>query len=165
MKLSKRTWMLAALVTAAGSMLAQAAIKDQRPLPDEKPPLVSSGATPPPALPQFAEGPRRLVTPAPALTPRIPNLLVTPRKYAQASLNSGTSPAAPIVTAPVNNVDGTGVLPMLAPFTREIAIEIAPAAAPLALDREPYLQAVGAPDDEDAPASAAADVLGKPRMN
>jgi hypothetical protein len=163
MKVSKRTWMLAALVTA-GSVLAQAAIKD-RPLPDEKPPLVSSSATPPPALPQFAQGPRRLVTPAPALTPRIPNLLVTPRKYAQASLNSGTSPAAPIVTAPVNNVEGTGVLPMLAPFRREITIEIAPPAAPLAFDREPYLQAAGAADDEDAPAAGPADAPGKPRVN
>jgi hypothetical protein len=163
MKLSKRTWMLAALVTAAGSALAQAAIKD-RALPDEKPPLVSSSATPPPALPQFAQGPRRLVTPAPALTPRIPNLLVMPRKYAQASPGVGISPAAAIVTAAVNNVEGTGVLPMLAPFTREITIEIAPAAAPLALDREPYLQAAGAADDEDAPA-AAPDAPGKPRLN
>ncbi len=161
MKFSRRAWMLTVLVT--GSALAQAALKD-RPLPDEKPPLVSSSATPAPALPQFAQGPRRLVTPAAALTPRIPNLLVTPRKYAQASLNSATSPAAAIVTAPVNNVEGTAVLPILAPFTREITIEIAPPAAPLPFDREPYLQASGAPDDEDAPAPAP-DAPGKPRVN
>jgi hypothetical protein len=162
MKFSKRVWVLAALVTA-GSALAQAATKD-RPLPDEKPPLVSSSATPPPALPQFAQGPRRLVTPAAALTPRIPNLLVTPRKYAQASPGVGMSPAAAIVTSPVNNVEGTAVLPILAPFTREITIDIAPPAAPLALDREPYLQAAGAPDDEDAPVPAP-DAPGKPRVS
>ena len=56
------------------------------------------------------------------------------------------------------------MLPTLAPFTREIVIEIAPPAAPLALDREPYLQAAGAPDDEDAPARAP-DAPGKPRLN
>ncbi|MDB5323978.1 MAG: hypothetical protein JWN40_5609 [Phycisphaerales bacterium] len=122
--------------------------------PAEKPPLPSAhAALPPPALPQFALGPRILVTPAPALAPRIPNLLVTPRKYAQASANPGTSPAVAIVTAPVNNVEGTAALPMLAPFTRDIVVDIAPPAAPLAFDREPYLQSPDAPDDLDAPAA------------
>ncbi len=135
----------------------------------EKPPLPPINATlPPPAPPQLAQGPRMIVTPAPALpapalAPRIPNLLVTPRKYAQASSNPGASPAAAISTAPVNNLEGSSALPMLAPFTREIAVEIAPPAAPLPFDREPYLQAPGAPDDDDAPATLTGTPA-KPRM-
>jgi hypothetical protein len=120
----------------------------------EKPPLPSADAAlPHPAPPQFALGARILVTPAPALTPRIPNLLVSPRKYAQASASPGGSPAAAISTAPVNNLDGTSTLPMLSPFTRDIAVEIAPPAVPLPFDREPYVQSPDAPDDLDTPAT------------
>ena len=53
---------------------------------------------------------------------------------------------------------------MLAPFTREIAVEIAPPAAPLPFDRDPYLQAPGAPDDQDAPAALSIGVPAKPGM-
>jgi hypothetical protein len=102
----------------------------------------------------MALGPRYLITPAPALTPRIPNLIGAPRKFAQGSPGPGASPAAAISTPPVNNAEGTSTLPMLPPFTRDITVEISPPAAPLPFDREPYLQAPGAPDDEDMPATA-----------
>jgi len=134
--------------------------------PTEKPPLPSTAATlPPPSRPQFAQAPRRLITPAPALTPRIPNLLVTPRKYAQASPGTPASPAAPITTPPVNNIDGTATLPMLPPFTRDITVEISPPAAPLPFDREPYLQSPDAPDDQDMPATLTTTAPTKPRLD
>jgi hypothetical protein len=119
----------------------------------ELPPLVAGDRMAPPEHPQLVEGARRLVTPAPPLTPRIPNLLVLPRRSGRGSNENG-QPAAPITTPPVNNVRGTSVLPLLKPYTREIAVEIAPPAKPLAFDRAPYVQAPGAEDDLDAPASA-----------
>jgi hypothetical protein len=93
-----------------------------------------------------------LVTPGAALAPRIPDLLVSSRKNAQGANYAG-QPAAPITTPPVNNLQGTSVLPLLAPMTREIVVEIAPPATPLAFDQAPYVQAPGAEDDEDAPAT------------
>jgi hypothetical protein len=165
----KHPWLPARDLTISPRALALATVTKAPQPPAEKPPLPATAATlPPPGRPQFALGPRHLIAPAPALTPRIPNLLVTPRKYAQASVGPGISPAAAISTPPVNNVDGTAALPMLPPFTRDITVEIAPPAAPLPFDRQPYLQAPGAPDDEDMPAAAAATTAStpsKPRLD
>src|SRR4051794_5987150 len=100
---------IASLVAAAGavcSAIGAAPPKTPQP-PAELPPLPSTAETlPPPGHPQMAQGPRHLITPAPALTPRIPNLIVAPRKYAQAAAGPGMSPAAAISTPPVNNVEG-----------------------------------------------------------
>lgn len=163
----KRPWLPAAqnLAISPRTLVLATPAKAPEP-PAEKPPLPSTVATlPPPSRPQFAQGPRHLITPASALTPRIPNLLVTPRKYAQASAGPGMSPAAAITTPPVNNVDGTATLPMLPPFTRDITVEISPPAAPLPFDREPCLQAPGAPDDEDMPAGQTTAAPAKPRLD
>jgi hypothetical protein len=162
----KRPWLPAQNLSISPRALALAAPPKTAEPPAEKPPLPSTAATlPPPGRPQMAQGPRHLITPAPALTPRIPNLIVAPRKYAQASAGPGVSPAAAISTPPVNNVDGTSTLPMLPPFTRDITVEISPPAAPLPFDREPYLQAPGAPDDQDLPAtSPTTGVPAKPHL-
>jgi len=119
---------------------------------NERPALPASGALPPPGQPQFTQGPRRLVTPAAALVPRIPNLQIAPKRALPAQPNPGGAPALPITTAQVNDLDGSSKLPLLAPFTRDIAIEIAPPALPLAFDQAPYVQVPGAADDEDPPA-------------
>jgi hypothetical protein len=161
----KRPWLPAQNLTISPRALALATPAKSPEPPAEKPPLPTTAATlPPPSHPQFAQGPRRLITPTAALTPRIPNLLVAPRKYAQASAGPGVSPAAAISTPSVNNVDGTATLPMLPPFTRDITVEISPPAAPLPFDREPYVQAPGAPDDEDMPA-ATSGVPAKPHLD
>lgn len=161
----KRPWMPLAEVKVAARPIAIKPEVTQAQSPTERPPLPTTGSAPAPDRPQFALGSRRLVTPAPPLAPRIPNLLqVAPRKSAPTSSGAGGMPAAAIATPPVCNVDGTTSLPMLAPFTREIPVEIAPPAAPLAFDREPYLQAANAPDDEDAPASSMQTAPGKPHI-
>jgi hypothetical protein len=131
---------------------------------EERPALVSGDIMPPPGPPQFVQAARRLVTPAPALAPRIPNLLVSQRRYAQGASNYGGQPAAPITTSPVNNLQGTSALPLLPPFMRDIAVEIAPPAAPLPFDRAPYVQAPGAEDDADAPATMAVEAV-RPRAD
>jgi len=147
----KRPWMPAMRIEAKPRKFAPGAVK--APVADaEKPALVAADVLPAPGRPQMVEGARRLVTPAAALAPRIPDLLVSPRKNAQGGSYAG-QPAAPITTGPVNNLRGTSELPLLAPFTREIVVEIAPPAAPLAFDRAPYVQAPGVEDDEDAPAT------------
>jgi hypothetical protein len=122
----------------------------------EEPSVLAADVLPAAGPPQLVEGARRLATPSPALAPRIPNLLVSPRRAAQGSRYAG-QPAAPITTPPVNNVQGTSTLPLLAPLKREIVVEIAPPAAPLPFDRAPYVQAPGADDDADAPATMAVD--------
>ena len=159
-----RPWPPARDLTIAPRTMALAIAAKTPEQPAEKPPLPATAATlPPPSHPQFAQGPRRLIIPAPALTPRIPNLLVTPRKYAQAG--TPATPAAAISTPPVTNVDGTATLPVLPPFTRDIAVEISPPAAPLPFDREPFVQAPDAPDDRDMPAVQPTTAPAKPRLD
>jgi hypothetical protein len=103
-------------------------------------------------------------TPAPPLAPRIPNLLTTPRRSQWATANPIVVPAAAVTTPAVNNTDGTAALPLLAPFTRECPIEIAPTPAPLAVGEEPYVQSPAAPDDSDAPATTTAGTLARPPL-
>jgi hypothetical protein len=128
------------------------AIKE--PAADAKLPPLLNVASAAPGRPEFGQGARILVTPMPAMTPRIPNLLTTQRKAAQSSGNPVIAPAAAVMTPPVNNLQGTAELPALPSFAREIQVEIAPLPAPLSFDREPYLQSPEAPDDLDAPANS-----------
>ena len=157
-----RSWLpVLAVPVAPSKPHTPAPIKE--PAAGGKPPPLITSALPAPGLPQFVQGPRLLVTPLPAMMPRIPNLLVTPRKAAQFSPNPTITPAAAVMTPPVNNLDGTAILPALAPFTRDIQIEIAPLPSPLPFDREPYQQSPVAPDDVDPPAKSA-DAPGRPVM-
>jgi hypothetical protein len=125
----------------------------KEPVSAEALPPVYSAALAAPARVQFEQGARILVTPAPELMPRIPNLLPTNRRAVRQSPNSTILPAAPVSTPPVCNLDGTPDLPRLRPFAREIQIEIAPLPAMLPFDQAPYLQSAVAPDDADVPAS------------
>lgn len=114
----------------------------------------------------MVEGSRRVVTPASTVTLRLPNLLQTSPKRAMLAPggNPVVNPAAPISTPPVNNLQGTTALAPLAPFTREISIEVARPPAPLSIDVEPYLQAPNAPDEQDQPAGMP-DLPSLPRLD
>jgi hypothetical protein len=127
-------------------------------------PAVVRAADALPSRPQFAEPARYAVTPAPALAPRIPNLLVSSRKAQWSSANPIIVPAAAVQTPAVNNLDGTSALALLPPFVRALPVEIAPPPAPLAVGEEPYVQSPAAPDDADAPAADSPEAPARPAL-
>jgi hypothetical protein len=86
-----------------------------------------------------------------SLSPRLPNLLVTQKRYA--APGSPAQPAPPVVTAPVNSPDGTTAFSLLGPIRRGITVELAPLTAPTVAAEEAYTQSPAAPDDTDAPAA------------
>jgi TolA-binding protein len=88
-----------------------------------------------------------------AVTLRLPNLLLSAGKRSRWSAsNPITQPAEPVVTPPVNNIDGTATLPPLPVRPRSIEFELAPPPRPLAFDVAPYVQSPDASDDKDGPA-------------
>jgi len=119
----------------------------------DRPPLVSLASTPLPSTPAFPEGTRLIVAPIPANMPvRIPNLLSGPKRQIITAGNPLLTPALPIGTPTVCNLDGTASLAGLAPFKREIVVEVTAPPAALSLDESPYLQAPDASDESDPPA-------------
>jgi len=121
----------------------------------DRPPLASVHATPLPSTPGFAEGPRLVVMPARVNMPvRIPNLLSGSRRQMVTATNPLMTPALPIGTPTVCNTAGTTELAGLAPFSREIVVEVTAPPKALEFDEAPYIQAPGAEDELDAPAAA-----------
>lgn len=120
----------------------------------ERPPMASMRDLPLPAPVTFATGPRYTPAPSPQLSLRLPNLLTSgsSKRSLPVSTNPAFTPASPVNTSPVTNVDGRASLAKLPPLTRELAIDPVPLPAPLPFDQSPYLAAPGAPDDRDAPA-------------
>lgn len=135
--------------------LSKRALREAALASTERPPLVSATIAAAPAVPQMVEGSRRPVNAAPSIALRLPNLLQTPPKRAVLAPggNPVIAPAAPIQTPAVNNLQGTSAFGPLAPFTREIQIEVSTPPAPLPFDAEPYLQVPDMPDDRDTPAT------------
>lgn len=119
----------------------------------DRPPLASVAPGPLPSAPAFPEGTRLVVTPIPANMPvRIPNLLAGPKRQIITAANPLLTPALPIGTPTICNLDGTATLAGLAPFTRQIAVEVTAPPAALGLNEAPYLQAPEASDESDPPA-------------
>lgn len=100
--------------------------------------------------PQFEQPGRIVITAAPGLMPRIPELLPSNRR-SRLSEKQVILTADPVSSAAVANLQGTSELAPLPPLLREMEIEVAPSPGVLPFDKAPYVQSANSPDDEDAP--------------
>jgi hypothetical protein len=139
------------VLVAAGPRPMPAGLAAPEPAAPAERPAVLRAEAPAPGRPQFAEGPRQPATPSAVLAPRIPNLVQSHRRAMVGSSNPFGAPAAAVNSPAVNDASGTSVLGTLAPFKREIQVEVAPSVTVLPFDEAPYVQVAGAPDEVDAP--------------